>query len=211
MINILCFGDSNTHGRIPGTINGRYEKDIRWTGRLQILLGPDYNVIEEGLGGRTAAFNDPIDLHMSGKDYLVPCLHSHRPLDFVILSLGTNDMKKRFSLPPIDISIAIENLIRIIKSSDCGRQGSVPKIIVIAPPILKDVNDGRFHEMFEDGFDKSCRLLPFLIDLAQKENVRLINTEGRASVSNIDGIHFDSENHRIIAELIANEIRKMTQ
>ena len=48
---ILCFGDSNTFGWI-GRLDGptlRFPSDIRWTGRLSTLLGPDFEIIEEGL------------------------------------------------------------------------------------------------------------------------------------------------------------------
>ena len=34
---ILCFGDSNTYGLIPGT-KERYKENIRWTGILQQKL-----------------------------------------------------------------------------------------------------------------------------------------------------------------------------
>ena len=49
---ILCFGDSNTWGRIPGKKFRRFPVDQRWTGILQKLLGEDYEVIEEGLTAR---------------------------------------------------------------------------------------------------------------------------------------------------------------
>ncbi|NBT63057.1 MAG: G-D-S-L family lipolytic protein, partial [Planctomycetia bacterium] len=52
MKNILCFGDSNTWGYVPG-IGNRYPKQIRWTGILQNLLGNSSFIIEEGLNGRT--------------------------------------------------------------------------------------------------------------------------------------------------------------
>ena len=41
MREILCFGDSNTYGLIPGT-KERYKENIRWTGILQqvvLMLG----------------------------------------------------------------------------------------------------------------------------------------------------------------------------
>ena len=60
MKNILCFGDSNTYGFVPG-VGTRYDRDTRWTGRLAKALGSDYYVIEEGLNGRTNAFDDPVD------------------------------------------------------------------------------------------------------------------------------------------------------
>ena len=49
MKTIVCYGDSNTWGYIPGSAEERYPYDIRWTGVLQRLLGAEYHVIEEGL------------------------------------------------------------------------------------------------------------------------------------------------------------------
>ena len=46
---ILCIGDSNTWGYIPGS-GERYEKNVRWTGKLAQTLGENYEVIEEGVG-----------------------------------------------------------------------------------------------------------------------------------------------------------------
>ena len=48
MKNILFFGDSNTYGYKPDK-SGRYDYDVRWTGRIANLLGNEYNIIEEGL------------------------------------------------------------------------------------------------------------------------------------------------------------------
>ena len=51
MKQILCFGDSNTFGLIPGTGN-RYDWNIRWTGILdKNLREKGYRIIEEGLCG----------------------------------------------------------------------------------------------------------------------------------------------------------------
>ncbi len=110
MKKILCYGDSNTWGHIPVT-GGRYGDDVRWTGVLQAALGEGYRVIEEGLNGRTTVHDDPIEgVYKNGKHYLIPCLESHRPLDLVIMMLGTNDLKMRFSLPPSDIARGVEAL-----------------------------------------------------------------------------------------------------
>ena len=57
MIEILCFGDSNTYGFTPDWKH-RYGRDIRYPGVLQTLLGDGYYVAEDGLVGRTAAFPD---------------------------------------------------------------------------------------------------------------------------------------------------------
>ena len=50
MKNILCYGDSNTWGYVAGKFDmktmymERYPRNIRWTGRLQKLLGDDFYV-----------------------------------------------------------------------------------------------------------------------------------------------------------------------
>lgn len=68
MKNILCYGDSNTFGfTLHG---GRHPYDVRWTGRLQLALGRRTRVIEEGCGGRTTVFEDPIDLGRNGRTSL---------------------------------------------------------------------------------------------------------------------------------------------
>ena len=100
MWEILCYGDSNTWGYNPST-KERYDRYERWTGILQFTLGDEYHVIEEGLNGRTTVWDEPIEgEYKNGKTYLVSCLESHKPLDLVIIMLGTNDLKKRFSVTP---------------------------------------------------------------------------------------------------------------
>ena len=60
MKQILCFGDSNTYGLIPGTANQRYGWGTRWTSILDDKVRTKgYRVIEEGLCGRTTVFDDP--------------------------------------------------------------------------------------------------------------------------------------------------------
>ena len=65
MKTILCYGDSNTYGYNPVT-GGRWPEDIRWTGRLQQLLGDEYKVIEEGCNGRTTMYKAPGEGWKSG-------------------------------------------------------------------------------------------------------------------------------------------------
>ena len=74
MREILCFGDSNTYGYIPGHYEkapARYPWGIRWTSLLNEKLGKeDYRVIEEGLCGRTTVFEDSFRAHRNGSEML---------------------------------------------------------------------------------------------------------------------------------------------
>ena len=120
MKTVLCFGDSNTWGYDPATKN-RFPRDVRWAGILAGLLSPDYQVIEEGLNGRTTVWNDPIEGYKNGRDYLIPCLETHRPIDLVILMLGTNDLKMRFSVSAFDIANSAGVLVDIIQRASPAR------------------------------------------------------------------------------------------
>jgi lysophospholipase L1-like esterase len=61
IINILCFGDSNTWGFIPGSDADRYTADVRWPGVMQSALGVGYKVIEEAQNGRMTVWDDPME------------------------------------------------------------------------------------------------------------------------------------------------------
>lgn len=109
---ILCFGDSNTWGYIPGTKHQRYSSDVRWTGVLQNLLGNDYEVIEEGLNSRAINHSDS----RLGKEqrnainYIIACLDSHDPIDHIIVCLGANELKAELKLSSEEVGLELKNL-----------------------------------------------------------------------------------------------------
>ena len=135
MKKILCYGDSNTYGFDP--VSGlRYPKSVRWTGRLQQELGDQYEVIEEGCNGRTTVFDDPYEPWKNGKRYLPACLNSHKPVDIVVLMLGSNDLKMEFHASAQDIARGAEELVCMIKEFMTEKQGFYPDVILMAPPVL---------------------------------------------------------------------------
>jgi lysophospholipase L1-like esterase len=120
---ILCYGDSNTHG-IPSNDEDdvRLPADVRWTGRLQLLLGEGYDVIEEGLSGRTTNVDYDDRPGANGRPYFAPCLQTHHPLDVVVIMLGTNDLKLQFDRPATAIADALSGYI-----DDIANQRRRPK------------------------------------------------------------------------------------
>ena len=148
MFEVLCYGDSNTWGADPAT-STRFDRDIRWPGVLQKALGAGYHVIEEGLGGRTTVWEDPIEGHKNGKEYLIPCLATHSPLDLVIIMLGTNDLKVRFSATAQDIAAGAGILVDIVYKSGTVKNPKTPKVLLLVPPPLGNLNGN--EEMFEGG------------------------------------------------------------
>jgi len=203
MRRILCFGDSNTWGYDPAT-EDRFDDQTRWTGVLQAALGSDFTVIEEGLNGRTTVWNDPIEGYKNGHDYLVPCLETHRPLDLVVLMLGTNDLKRRFSLSAYDIAQGVAVLLRAISYSKAGYDGNAPRVLLLAPPPVATLTG--FAEMFEGSEAKSTRLGQHYRAVAIEYNVAFLDTSTVIRSSDLDGIHFEAEEHAKLGRAVAHEV-----
>ncbi len=205
MKTVLCYGDSNTWGADPSGQVARLGEGIRWPSVLRAALGPDYWVIEEGLSGRTTVFDDPIEgRHKNGLTYLVPCLESHRPLDVVVLMLGTNDLKYRLGLGPDDIARGAEVLVQTIKQSGCGPDGRTPTILLIAPPPISTLK--HLSEMFAGAAAKSQELGRFYAEVAQRQNVAFLNAGDVIVSSPLDGIHFEASEHAKLGAAVAAQL-----
>lgn len=219
MIRILCYGDSNTWGFNPKTYELgldyylRYDKTVRWTGRLQNLLGDDFTVIEEGLNGRTTCMDDcmnPQDLN--GRKYLMPCLGTCAPVDLIVIMLGTNDLKSRFHVTAYDIAAGVEMLVHIVEHTNFGPEGSVPKILLVSPVLLDERLNRSFITDLFDVFEaeKNSRILPPLIkEMADKHGCEYLNCNDYAELSHVDYVHFTAKGHERLAEGLHKKIIDM--
>nr|WP_221333068.1 GDSL-type esterase/lipase family protein [Nocardia transvalensis] len=166
----MCFGDSNTFGQRPDR-NGRWPADVRWTGRLQLLLGDDYSIIEEGLGGRTTDLDDPERSDRNGRAYFQPCLRSHSPLDMVVVMLGTNDLKSRFDREPEDIATALNGYVDNIEHTAWTRAGGVPRVLLVSPVHVDPAKPAFAYSSWDydaDSVRKSCELGAAIRRVAEK-------------------------------------------
>ena len=202
--NILCFGDSNTWGYVPVSAD-RYARDVRWPGVMATALGANFHVIEEGLCGRTTVWDDPIEGDKNGARYLPACLASHQPLDLVILMLGTNDLKARFSLTALDIALGAERLLQVILKSGSGVDGQPPAILLVAPPPINPLDD-EIAEMFRGGREKSLSLAPRYAAVAQKWGCGFLDLAGLITVDPADGIHYSASSQRTLGNALADHV-----
>lgn len=207
----MCFGDSNTYGAIPTlarTGRHRFASDRRWPGVMRKALGNGWEVLEEGHPGRTTVHEDPIEgLHKSGIKALPVLLETHMPLDAIVLALGTNDLKHRFSLTPNDVADSIEVLVRLIQRSEAGDGGVAPKVLVVAPPPLLEVD--WFGQMFLGGAEKSKHLGRLFREAAKRSGAAFLDAGAVIESSTVDGIHFDSDAHRVLGTEIAKAVQAL--
>jgi lysophospholipase L1-like esterase len=197
---IVAFGDSNTWGYDPET-GGRFPRAQRWPSVLERALGADFEVIAEGLNGRTTVHDDPIEPFRSGADALPSCLMSHMPLDLLVIALGCNDLKKRFSVSAFDIAEGAARLIAIARAYGVGPGGEAPKILLVAPPPIQKLT--AFAEMFEGGAEKSRLLAGRYGDVAKREGVAFLDAGAVIRCSDIDGIHYEADQHERLGRAVA--------
>lgn len=210
MVTVLCYGDSNTFGYIPET-GMRYPRDVRYPGRLQKLLGDDYAVIEEGCNGRTTIHDDPVDGWKNGLDYLKPCLNSHKPVDIVILMLGSNDLKETFHLTAQEIADGAATLVDVIKEFTQEKQGYIPKIILVSPPeIGVGIKNSPFYGAFcENAIPESRRFPEYYRAVAEKHECIFFNAADYIYPSEVDSLHLTPEGHSVLAEKLCEVIKNV--
>jgi lysophospholipase L1-like esterase len=166
-------------------------------------------VIAEGLGGRTTVSDDPIEgAEKNGKTYLYPCLMSHKPLDVVVIMLGTNDLKTRFNKTPWEIAAGVGVLVDIVRTAAVGRGAGVPEILVVSPPPTSD-SFPSYAEMFIGAPPKSHRLAAEYGRMAAERGVHFFDAGSVIKSSPVDGIHFDPEAHAALGKAVAAEIGKL--
>lgn len=218
MINILCYGDSNTWGNIAGSRNRelmlakRFDKNIRWTGVLQTLLGDEFNVIEAGLNGRNTSFDEIRFVRPSrnGLATLPLILEMNYPLDIVIFMLGTNDAIFDFNATPEQTMLAMQKMLRIVKASHFGQNFQAPKILLIAPAPIYKIDSADFDLFFNDAsVAMTNELATYYAKLAAEEGCMYLDAGQIVKISNDDGVHIEAESHKNLAQAIAPIIEKM--
>jgi lysophospholipase L1-like esterase len=188
----------------------RFAPDRRWPGVMRRHLGGGWEVIEEGHPSRTTVRDDPIEgRHKNGLRALPILLESHMPIDLVILMLGTNDLKHRFASTASDIADSIEILVRLIQRSEAGPAGAQPALIVVSPAPMQEVD--RFADMFLGGALKSQQLGGFIRDVARRTGATFVDAGAFVESSSIDGIHLDSDAHRILGLELARVVQTVME
>lgn len=208
MKTILCYGDSNTYGYNPSNCL-RYDRSIRWPGHLQDVLGERFSVVEEGCNGRTTVTDDPVEGWKNGLDYLKPCLNSHKPVDMVILMLGTNDLKEIFHKTAEEIAHDAGILVDVIQSFTAEKQGYLPKIILVSPP---RIGEGMPSSMFSNSFTprtiaESGAFATYYGQVAKEKGCIFFDAASCVEPSEEDSLHLTAEGHLALAEALAEVVR----
>ena len=205
MKNILFYGDSNTWGFDPGTTL-RYPYQLRWTTICASLLGDGYNCIPAGMNGRTTSFDDPVKGSRNGLKGLDYELQTHKPLDLIVVMLGTNDLKYTDAEGS---AAGMEQLVERILSANERYNLSSPVFpaegtpIFLISPILLRAHVGEREEDLTD----SVRLSGLYRAIAEKHQLSFMDAAQYVEPSSVDGVHLGADGHKKLGEAIAARIR----
>ncbi len=204
MKQVLAFGDSLTWGSDPIT-NARHTFADRWPNALVEGL-QDTHVISEGLRGRTTAYDRtsaPVD--MNGARALPVLLHSHAPLDAVVIMLGTNDVYGGIETPLI--RDGLRRLVEIVRHHPWRLEGvKTPPILLIAPPLMTKCDD---VDVTDQKVAQSETLGTMIGALAKDLDVYFYDAAQIGRASPADGYHLEASVSRALGLALQPIVTRM--
>lgn len=208
MKTILAFGDSLTFGANAQT-QGRHAYEDRWPTVLEQGLGGAARVIAEGLGGRTTVFDDfSAAADRNGGRVLPTLLDSHKPLDAVVIFLGTNDLKVYLNGTAFGAAMGVKRLVEIVRTHPYGSH-PVPKVVIVAPPLTVATEHQDLHPMFAPRADEAKLFDYYYSRIARELGAGYFNAASVAVATPIDGVHLDAANTRAIGEGLVPVVTSM--
>jgi len=213
MKTVLIFGDSNSWGWKPCNDLVKpieqWSDDIRWPGVMQKELGYRFKVLVDGLNGRTAVRDDPIEEHCCGKDQILSSMDAAAPIDLLIIFVGTNDLNVCCPVSAQDIANGAALLVQKAIAHTKAFTGGKPKVILVAPPPLGPVSKGLFKEMFSGNEEKSKQLGIHYEVAAKALGVNYLDAGAVVKSSDIDGLHLDADQHELLGKAMAKAVKKV--
>lgn len=177
---------------------------------MQETLGQNYIVCEEGLGGRTAAFNDPEFYGLNGCKYFEIALRTCEPVDCVIFLLGTNDTKDGFRASAEAITQGMERLLCLCKELLRSTNSYDARIILACPPKPARAGDGSYWYGFSESSTRKVEeMRDTYMELAEQIGCRYFDVNKVAHVDPADGIHLDAKSHKRLGRAMAEEVKAL--
>lgn len=153
-------------------------------------------------------FDDPIKPLRNGCEELDHELQSHKPLDLVVVMLGTNDLKFTDSKGS---AAGLEKLVRLILTANERFRFSSPvfpaepSVLILSPVHL----NASFGTSGHDDAAESRLLAGCYQEVAGNHDLPFMDAAAVAEPSKTDGVHLDLEGHRRIGEAVAGKIREI--
>ena len=182
-MKLVCVGDSNTYGYDPRSFIGdRYDVNIRWAG---LLKSAGFEVVNLGMNGAQIPYRP------ASVEYLKQRLEPLRPIDYVTLMLGSNDLLMGFS--PEQAALRMANLLDALRDYP---------VLLMAPPRMQP---GAWVERSET-IEAAETLAARYASLSKKRGLPFFDP-GMCDLA-YDGVHLSPEGHREFAERLMKALER---
>ena len=197
MKKIVCYGDSNTFGFNPKDCS-RFDVNTRWTAVLQNNLGTEYEVINEGMCNRTGFVNNPDGFVFSASKHFSKFISKFENIEILILWIGTNDLMFQYNINFETVENGLKNLIKLVQTK--------AKRVIIIPPVILNENilNGYFGDRFDEtSIKKSKEFVIVYKKLAETCHCEYFDVNEFVKPSDVDGLHYDEDSHKTIADKLS--------
>jgi lysophospholipase L1-like esterase len=143
---------------------------------------------------------------------LITLLHSHKPISAVVICLGANDLKMKFSATHQDVVAGIKLLIRDVQRCNgigAGHGQIAPKVLVLGPPVIHLTPTSTAWGFPKDVDSKSKKISALLAPVCRSMGVGFLNLATVSEVSMKDGIHFDDAAQERIAKSVNEKLLEL--
>jgi lysophospholipase L1-like esterase len=190
---IMVFGDSNS-----------FRPEASQTSWPKLLENKDplhLNVLNESCDGRTTRYDIG---ECNGLRVIGQKLTAHKPMDYVVVMLGTNDVKKKYGPPPV--SEIVEGMHLLLDIIDNLGEGAEP--ILLTPPPLGNVTSGELA-------GAQLRIPPVVAEyrrLAINRGIRLIDIHSILEIvtdMEFDTIHLNVVGRKKIANALWDNLKEV--
>lgn len=190
--NILTIGDSN--GQNKGG----------WVDQLKKMM-PESDIVNFSERGRTIGFDNKTEKLNGLKNidlYLEQAKSKKKRYDYIIVCLGTNDVKAMFDNRQEEVAMNLGKLLdKIKKHSLC--KGSKNRLIYVTPAPLREEG---INPKYKGGNERLTKLVPELKSVALKKGLAVIDIYepllGVLDYYAADGVHMVGAGQEIIASSI---------
>lgn len=210
MHQILVYADSLSWGIVPDT-RERFDFGRRWPGVAENALcgmGWTVRVIEDCLNGRRTVWDDPYKAGRNGLVGLEQRIEINSPLAVIVVFLGTNDFQSMHQHNAWQSAQGVGAIVAAIRRAPIEPGMPQPKILVVAPPSIQKAK-GAIAPKFEGAETKAVGLAAALEQVAAGSGCAFFDAGSVTSTSQVDGVHLDEDQHRVLGEALAGAISRL--
>ena len=202
---VFFYGDSNTYGYDPaGFMGGRYPREERWTTILQENLAQTWEVLADGMPGRS--------LPSVGYewDYLRSVLREVTPLDLFAVMLGSNDILGTLRPNAEKTAAKMNDFVSFVTDFT----GEATQFLLIAPPRI-ELREESYSASYVRGdksyaqiyFEQGEKLAEYYEDLAGYRGILFADASKWELDFAYDGVHLSERGHALFAQKMTEVLR----